>query len=130
MIKLFDKWRRNAVKKVKKYRTLTIKSWGNDYEGSLPRAVAACDETGWFYCAMNCMRDGDMGLQDSDGVYERLWVADYADDIDLRNATPEEADLYLKKVDMSDILDGSGYERGAISVIRLDGVTHIIYLTD
>lgn len=131
MIKLSDKWRRNAAKiKVKKYRTLTIKSWGNCYDGSLPRAVAAVDETGWFSMAMNCMRDSDMGHQDSDGVYERLWATDYAGDIDLRNATPEESDLYLKKVDMSDILESFGYKKGAISVIRLDGVTHIIYPTD
>ena len=63
--------------------------------------------------AMNCMRDSDMGHQDSDGVYERLWAADYADDIDLRNATPEESDLYLKKVDMSATIElkNDGTER-------------------
>jgi hypothetical protein len=145
IMKLFDKWRwefrkrrRDAAKiekRVKKYSSLTIKSWENielEYQKDhrWPRAVAAVDEKGWFSVAMNCMRDGDMGFQDRDGVYERFWWADEAGDIDLHNATLEEADLYLKKVDMLDILGRPQCKRGAISVIRLDGVTYIIYPTD
>lgn len=115
-----------------RYKVLTIKSWENielEYQKDerWPRAIAAVSETDWFGMAINCIRDGDMGKRDEDGVYERFWASDQASNIDLRNATPAEADLYLKKVPMREILGCTSYEKGPISVVRLDGVTYIIY---
>ena len=148
IIELFKDWRWNlkyrkvrkeiarTQRRVRRYGVLTIKSWENielkyQKDHRWPRAVAAVDEGNWFGVAINCMRDGQMGMQDEDGVYERLWGSDEAGNIDLRNATPEEADLYLKKVEMRDVLicamDSGECKRGTISVLRLNGVTYIIY---
>ena len=66
------------------------------------RAIALCDRCdkhGYFYVAINAMRDGSMGEKDENGVYERKWWGDYienSDVSDIRPATLSEVQLYLK----------------------------------
>jgi hypothetical protein len=80
-------------------------SWDNEENyrtGKTVRAVALCDRTdsqGFFYAAINCMRDGSMGEKGEDGVYSRIWWGDYIENGDVQNlryATIEEVELYLK----------------------------------
>lgn len=70
-------------------------AWQN-YETT---AIAYMVENAWFQEAINCMRDGDMGEKDADGVYSRHWGGDevWIDD-EPRLATEIEIFLYLHKV--------------------------------
>lgn len=83
----------------------TFKSW-KEHESDDCRAIALCNQDGWFYIAINCLRDGDMGRVDENGVYERRWATDYIYDSahDLRPANREEVDLYLKYVSDMEVL--------------------------
>lgn len=82
---------------MKSATVLTFMSWYNRYNGENVRAVALCDSTGFFYSAINCMRDGSMGEKGEDGVYSRIWWNDYiqSDEVGLRPANAEEIKLYL-----------------------------------
>lgn len=89
------------MKMEKNYDVLTFMSWNEeDLDGSSIRAIALCDDTGLFYEAINAPRDGQMGKKDENGVYDRIWWGDYiengCDVKDVRPATKEEVDLYLK----------------------------------
>lgn len=69
------------------------------------RAIALVDDTNWFFEAINCMRDSDMGTRGEDGVYSRIWSGDVAniygdDEYDYRPASPQEVDLYLAHCDI------------------------------
>ena len=95
---------------------------GNQYFWKI-RAIALCDSSGWFFEAINCMRDGSMGKKDSNGVYERTWFGDsiFADELStLRPATREEVELYLEYVSLSAAI-GDCYGDGAdVRVITKD----------
>lgn len=76
-------------------------SWNEDGE----RAIALCDGNGYFFQAINCCRDSDMGEKDENGVYSRIWWSDYIYNLDVedvRPATKEEVDLFLKYCDPAD----------------------------
>ena len=84
--------------KTKRIEIHTVMSWNNTWGKETIRAIALCDAYKWFDAAINCLRDGDMGEKDENGVYSRIWWADEAgsccDDSDLRPATPDEVALY------------------------------------
>ncbi len=91
---------------------LTFMSWDNNYfvrnnEITL-RAIALCYPNGFFKVAINCMRDGSMGEPDENGVYERQWTCDFLGcpiDSNIRPATKEEVNLYLKYCPINDEKD-------------------------
>lgn len=83
--------------------------WVKNREKCNIRAIALCNTTGYFYEAVNCLRDGSMGEKDENGVYERHWYGDYIDcygdeSESLRPATNEEVALYLDYVPLEDAL--------------------------
>lgn len=100
---------------------MTFMSWENECDKNI-RAVALCDATGFFFCAINCMRDGDMGEMDEDGVYSRVWYGDniecYGSELDsLRPATHEEVELYMQHVSIEDAvgnIEGSDYRTNVV----------------
>lgn len=113
------------MKKIKRYHSIIIKSWNNDFENE-PRAIAAVEEDGWFNVAINCVRDGDMGKLGLDGVYSRTWGTDWADENDLRPASEEEVEKYLNHIPMEWIIgDMDSIEE--VNIIRINGATHIIW---
>lgn len=72
-------------------------AWKNNIEPETT-AIAYMTEDAWFVRAINCVRDGDMGAIDKDGVYERQWGYDgvWIED-EPRLATDTEVGLYLRK---------------------------------
>lgn len=109
--------------KKKNLQVMTFMSWENEewlknqHNGNI-RAIALCDASGYFFEAINCMRDGSMGEKDDNGVYERHWYGDYIscygnERESLRPATKEEVDLYLRYVSIED------------AVGMFDGITKI-----
>ena len=72
-------------------------AWTNETEPETT-AIAYMIEDGFFDTAINCIRDGDMGEKDADGVYSRHWASDavWMDD-NPRLATEEEIKLYKRK---------------------------------
>lgn len=87
---------------------MTFMSWENKYEQGL-RAIALCEESGFFYEAINCVRDSDMGCKDENGVYGRIWYGDniecYGNELDtLRPATKEEVELYMEYVHIDEAI--------------------------
>lgn len=111
-----------------RYYSLAIMSWKNIGENN-PRAIAAVDysfQRPWFETALNCMRDGDMGGQDEDGDYKRLWGSDEVGYDDLRPATIQEVNRYLRKVPLPFILgeNDSGKE---VMLIWLKDQPYLIY---
>lgn len=72
-------------------------AWKNAIEPETT-AIAYMTEDAWFCTAINCVRDGDMGAKDKDGVYERQWSDDgvWIED-EPRLATDTEVGLYLRK---------------------------------
>ena len=111
----------------KNLQVLCFMSWENDeatewseerqmFVSTKIRAIALCEQNGYFYEAINCMRDGSMGEKDDNGVYSRHWYADtincngdeYAS---LRYATNEEIELYLSHVSLQNAVgDGKNYK--------------------
>ncbi len=87
---------------MKELHLLHFMSWDEveDFKtGKNIRAVALCDEQGYFHAAINAMRDGDMGEKDDDGVYSRIWWGDYINNSDVKNvrfANQQEVALFLK----------------------------------
>lgn len=61
-------------------------------------ALACIEENGWFVFALNCMRDGDMGDKNEDGIYTRSWSTDWApiNDPTIRLMNYQEYMLYKK----------------------------------
>ena len=117
------------------YKRLDFKSWDErdgsvwnpdtrEYEAKAKRAVALCDGT-WFGLAINALRDGDMGAEGPDGVYERIWAADdifNAEVADVRKANPSEVDLLLNHVTICDSIAAiSGTEEQADNYILIRG---------
>lgn len=83
--------------------------WVKNKEKGNIRAIALCNTTGYFFEAINCLRDGSMGEKDKNGVYDRHWYGDYIDcygdeSESLRPATNEEVALYLDYVPLEDAL--------------------------
>lgn len=76
-------------------------AWKNAIEPETT-AIAYMTEDAWFHMAINCVRDGDMGAKDKDGVYERQWSDDgvWIED-EPRLATDTEVGLYLRKAGIS-----------------------------
>lgn len=74
-------------------------AWKQTYGNEELTAIAYMAENAWFNIAINCMRDGDMGKKDTDGVYDRHWSTDevWIED-EPRVATEREILLYLIKV--------------------------------
>lgn len=73
----------------KNFQVWRFLSWSKNNGGET--ATALCNSNGWFWQAINCMRDGDMGHAGEDGVYERIWWTDTVDTWDEpRAATPGE----------------------------------------
>ena len=96
---------------MKRFDVWTFMSWENEgsvwnketkrYDSDKVRAIALCYPNGYFIGAINCLRDGDMGEKDENGVYDRVWWADYIDCYGneretLRPANSEEVELYKK----------------------------------
>ena len=101
----------------------------NKYESETVRAIALCDPTGYFMQAINCMRDGDMGEKDENGVYGRIWYGDYIDCYGnehetLRPATPAEVELYKQYCPIVDDYFWP-YEK-AVAEVRTADATYII----
>ncbi len=120
---------------MREFKVETFMSWENDYWEKNPethqyeqktiRAIALCDRHGYFVVAINCMRDGDMGEQGEDGVFERYWGGDYIYEDEyatLRPATGPEVALYLKHVPLH---SGDPYERIVGKVKDRNGI-HIV----
>lgn len=118
----------------------TFMSWENEgsvwnpetkkYENDRVRAIALCDPTGYFDVAINCLRDGDMGEKDENGVYPRTWAGDYIDCYGterdtLRPATPQEVELYLKYCPVGNAYTYP-YERPVAWVTDADA-TRVVY---
>ena len=98
----------------------------NKYESETVRAIALCDPSGYFSQAINCMRDGDMGEKDENGVYDRIWYGDYIDCYGneretLRPATAKEVELYKK---YCPIVDNHlvAYEKAVAEVCTADAI--------
>ena len=122
---------------MKKLTAETYMSWENEttvwnpekqvYEKETVRAIALCDQTGYFVQAINCMRDGDMGEKDENGVYQRIWYGDYIDcygneRATLRPATPEEVELYKQYCSYR-----STSTEKPIGEVRMADATHVIW---
>lgn len=91
----------------KNLQVMTFMSWDNKIYNEKVRAVALCASDGFFYAAINCMRDDDMGKRYDDGVYERKLWGDYiqnGEHKNLRPATKEEVSLYLDHVSMREAI--------------------------
>lgn len=90
---------------------MTFMSWDNEFEKGL-RAIALCDSTGYFVAAINCVRDGDMGKKDKNGVYERIWYGDYIENDrneNLRPATIDEVNLYMSYIPVEEAIGNSDF---------------------
>ena len=123
---------------MEKFYRKTFLSWresgvvGYDHEKKewiydATRAIALCDGT-WFYCAINALRDGDMGPKDENGVYERKWWGDdiYNTDVeDVRPADLGEVELYLKYVNLEEEAKEEGRE--IVSIIYGRDQTDVIF---
>ena len=60
-------------------------------------ALALVNRRGWFHMAFNCMRDGDMGHKDADGIYEIGWATDWLPPrAKTRPMTEPEVDIYIR----------------------------------
>ena len=99
------------------------------YESETVRAIALCDPSGYFMQAINCMRDGDMGKKDENGVYDRIWYGDYIDCYGneretLRPATAKEVELYKKYCPIVDDYFWP-YEK-AVAEVRIADTTYIV----
>lgn len=91
--------------KKESYLVFHFMSWDNeDSDGSSIRAIALCDDDGYFDEAINCVMDGDMGRKDEKGVYDRHWYGDYicncCNKKNIRCATHEEVCMYKEYVDI------------------------------
>ena len=62
------------------FRVWHFLSWSKNNDDET--ATALCDGNGWFWQAINCMRDGDMGHYGDDGVYDRIWWTDSVESIE------------------------------------------------
>ena len=107
----------------KEYRKVFM-SWDNlevGREDKYIRAIALCDMYGWFDEAINCVRDCQMGEKDSNGVYERIWHADYIENDcgreNVRPATIEEVELYLQYCPLGNDIKRIIYSYGCIEVV-------------
>jgi len=83
----------DGVKIITKMRFV---SW--DEEGETATALVGPDGE-FFYAAINCKRDGDMGEKGPDGVWDRVWWGDSihcAEVSNVRPATVREARLWLR----------------------------------
>ena len=80
------------------FKVSRFMSWEEESYGVT--ATALCNDD-WFMAAINCMRDGDMGHQGPDGVYERIWWGDclFPDDKP-RPSTIKEVTLFRDHVDL------------------------------
>lgn len=123
-----------SMKKKKRFTTLAFMSWKNQIDEKNLRAIALCDCAGHFDVAINCIRDSDMGKKDKNGVYERLWYADYiscygGEEKSLRLATKEEVDLYLDYVSLDQAigLEFNPYDNiEVVSVVRGEYGSYVI----
>ena len=98
---------------MKKIYQKTFMSWKNEDEDI--RAIALCDVAGFFYQAINCIRDSQMGEKDEKGVYSRIWWGDniscYGHETEtLRPATYDEVKLYLEYCSVEEEADTYGVE--------------------
>lgn len=107
---------------------MTFMSWeneewnGNRNLGTI-RAIALCDQQGFFNQAINCMRDGDMGEKDENGVYGRIWYGDYIENGDCKNlrpATQEEVELYLKYVTIESAVGSDDPYEWNVKIVKED----------
>jgi hypothetical protein len=111
---------------------MTFMSWENECEQGL-RAIALCEESGFFYDAINCVRDGDMGCKDENGVYWRTWYGDniecYGNELDtLRPATKEEVELYLKYIPIDEAIGDDCSDKFNSRVARLSVNKYVSYV--
>lgn len=84
------------------FKVCRFMSWQNAIIDTTVTATALCDDD-WFMAAINCMRDGDMGEQGPDGVYERIWYGDSLwKDEKPRPATIKEVALFRDHVRLED----------------------------
>lgn len=105
-------------------------SWENeDHDGKFIRAIALCNPNGYFEQAINCVRDSDMGEKDENGVYARIWWADnikcYGNERDIRPATPQEVELYLRYCDILSEYS-EPYNKAVMRIYDSNG-THIVF---
>lgn len=97
------------------------------YEKDKVRTIALCDGT-WFFCAINALRDGQMGEKDENGVYARKWWGDdiYNTDVeDVRPANLAEVELYLKYCNLDEEAKEDGRE--VVAIIRGQDRTDVIF---
>lgn len=111
----------------KNLSVMTFMSWdeedwnNNKFYGTI-RAIALCDSTGYFFEAINCMRDGSMGKKDSNGVYDRHWYGDYinGDEQNLSVATKREVELYLKYVSIEQAIGDLYADHYDVQVVKTE----------
>ena len=124
---------------MKHYTIATYMAWENTervfntqakhYKTDTVTAIALCDSNGYFEVAINCLRDGDMGEKDENGVYERKWSGDYIDCYGderntLRPATQQEIDLYLQYC----AEPCSDTYHCVVGILHDTGGTHVVYV--
>ena len=77
---------------MKTYEIMDFLAWEENGE----TAFALVDRFGWFDCALNCCRDGDMGTKDANGIWSRQWATDWLpDNAKPRPMTNDEVEIYL-----------------------------------
>lgn len=87
-------------------------------------AYALVDNEGYFFEAINCCRDGDMGVKDKDGIYGRHWWGDWMDACNaeantFRPMTIAEVELYMRKADVSQVVCTLAYpEKAQIIIVK------------
>ena len=78
----------------------TFLTWEmEDKDGKPIRAIALCDDNGWYHEGLNTMMDSQMGEKDEDGIYERIWMEDEIPSSATSTvcyATHEQVEIYLK----------------------------------
>ena len=82
---------------MKTYQKLIFKAWRDNFAHKT--SIALCSGE-WFEAALNCCRAGDMGDEDEEGYYQRIWYTDSigVSDVEfVRNATEDEVRDYLKR---------------------------------
>lgn len=90
---------------MKVYSKLRFLAWKNYGEEDAETAYALVNGQGYFQCAINCLRDGDMGEKDENGIYDREWWGDSIwpeEKYTVRPMTLEEVHKYMSYVNLNE----------------------------
>lgn len=110
--------------RIKTVSLLRFVAWKNGGDPKAETAYALVEgHYDYFRCAINCMRDGDMGEKDERGIWSREWWGDSIwpeERPTMRPMTYEEVEMYMQYVDVQeeygkDIIIIKGKESYAIT---------------